>query len=71
MKILSIEHVQIAMPAGEEEQARKFYINLLGFSETPKPPELAKRFGIDITKRKFWDDSLAIIGKRIDRYIEL
>jgi catechol 2,3-dioxygenase-like lactoylglutathione lyase family enzyme len=45
MKILSIEHVQIAMPAGEEEQARKFYINLLGFSETPKPPELAKRGG--------------------------
>jgi catechol 2,3-dioxygenase-like lactoylglutathione lyase family enzyme len=45
MKILSIDHVQIAMPAGEEEQAREFYINLLGFSETPKPPELAKRGG--------------------------
>ena len=34
-------------------------------------PTLPKRFGIDITKRKFWDDSLAIIGKRIDRYCEL
>jgi len=45
MKILSIDHVQIAMPAGEEEQAREFYINLLGFSETPKPPELANRGG--------------------------
>ena len=45
MKILSIDHVQIAMPAGEEEKARKFYINLLGFSETPKPLELAKRGG--------------------------
>ena len=45
MKILSIDHVQIAMPAGEEDQAREFYINLLGFSETPKPPELAKRGG--------------------------
>ena len=33
------------MPAGEEDQAREFYINLLGFSETPKPPELAKRGG--------------------------
>ena len=32
---------------------------------------LAQRFGIDITKRKFWDDSLAIIGKRVDRYCEL
>lgn len=45
MTILSINHVQVAMPAGEEEKAREFYINLLGFSEIQKPPELAKRGG--------------------------
>jgi catechol 2,3-dioxygenase-like lactoylglutathione lyase family enzyme len=45
MKILSIDHVQIAMPAGEEERARAFYVELLGFTEIPKPPELAKRGG--------------------------
>jgi catechol 2,3-dioxygenase-like lactoylglutathione lyase family enzyme len=45
MKILAIDHVQIAMPAGAEEKAREFYINLLGFSEIQKPPELAKRGG--------------------------
>jgi len=45
MKILSIDHVQIAMPAGEEEKAREFYIGLLGFAEIQKPPELAKRGG--------------------------
>lgn len=45
MKILSIDHVQIAMPAGEEEKARAFYVNLLRFSEIPKPPELVKRGG--------------------------
>jgi catechol 2,3-dioxygenase-like lactoylglutathione lyase family enzyme len=45
MKILSIEHVQIAMPAGEEEKARAFYVALLGFTEIPKPPDLAKRGG--------------------------
>ena len=45
MKILSIDHVQIAMPAGEEEKARGFYVELLGFTEIPKPPELAKRGG--------------------------
>ena len=33
------------MPAGEEEKARAFYVGLLGFSELPKPPELAKRGG--------------------------
>ena len=43
--ILSIDHVQIAMPAGGEEKARAFYIKLLGFTEISKPPELAKRGG--------------------------
>jgi catechol 2,3-dioxygenase-like lactoylglutathione lyase family enzyme len=45
MKILSIDHIQLAMPGGEEDRARAFYIKLLGFSEIPKPPELAKRGG--------------------------
>ncbi len=45
MKILSIDHVQIAMPPGQEEKARAFYIDLLGFTEISKPPELAKRGG--------------------------
>jgi|SRR5687768_9933747 len=43
--VLSIHHVQIAMPAGGEEQARAFYVDLLGFNEIPKPPDLAKRGG--------------------------
>jgi pepF/M3 family oligoendopeptidase len=47
------------------------YKNLLASTGEEKASVLAKRFGIDITKRKFWDDSLAIIGKRIDRYCEL
>ena len=45
MKILSIDHVQIAMPAGEEDEACLFYVGQLGFTEIPKPPELAKRGG--------------------------
>jgi catechol 2,3-dioxygenase-like lactoylglutathione lyase family enzyme len=45
MKILSIDHVQLAMPTGGEDKARGFYIGLLGFSEIRKPPELAKRGG--------------------------
>lgn len=45
MKILSIDHVQIAIPEGEEEKARSFYIGILGFTEISKPPELAKRGG--------------------------
>ena len=47
------------------------YKNLLASTGEETAAKLAKRFGIDITKRKFWDDSLAIIGQRIDRYCEL
>ena len=45
MTILSIDHVQIAMPSGEEGKARAFYIGILGFVEIQKPAELAKRGG--------------------------
>lgn len=45
MTILSIDHIQIAMPPGEEDRARLFYIDILGFTEIPKPAELAKRGG--------------------------
>ncbi len=45
MPILAIEHVQLAMPAGREDDARAFYSGLLGIPEVPKPPELAKRGG--------------------------
>jgi catechol 2,3-dioxygenase-like lactoylglutathione lyase family enzyme len=45
MPILSIEHVQLAMPPGGEQRARQFYEGLLGIPEIPKPPELAKRGG--------------------------
>lgn len=45
MKILAIDHVQLAMPFGEESKAREFFINMLGFHEIPKPAELATRGG--------------------------
>jgi catechol 2,3-dioxygenase-like lactoylglutathione lyase family enzyme len=45
VKILSLDHVQLSIPPGGEEQARAFYVGLLGFTEIPKPPELAGRGG--------------------------
>jgi len=41
----AIDHVQLAMPPGEEEKARAFYGGLLGMKELAKPTELAKRGG--------------------------
>ena len=43
---LAIDHVQLAMPAGGEDAARKFYGGVLGMNEIPKPVELAKRGGV-------------------------
>ncbi len=45
MSIEAIDHIQLAMPEGREDEARVFYGGLLGLSEIPKPPELAKRGG--------------------------
>jgi catechol 2,3-dioxygenase-like lactoylglutathione lyase family enzyme len=41
----AIDHVQLAMPAGREQDARDFYSGLLGIPERPKPPHLAARGG--------------------------
>lgn len=45
MTILALEHVQLAMPAGGEDLARKFYAGLLGMDERAKPAALAVRGG--------------------------
>ena len=45
MTIVGIDHVQLAMPPGREEEARAFYSLLLGLLEVPKPEALAKRGG--------------------------
>jgi catechol 2,3-dioxygenase-like lactoylglutathione lyase family enzyme len=45
MTIVGIDHVQLAMPAGREDEARAFYSVLLGLPEVPKPEDLAKRGG--------------------------
>ena len=44
--IRSIDHVQMAMPPGEEDRARGFFVDLLGFAELPKPAGLDKRGGV-------------------------
>ncbi len=47
------------------------YKSLLASTGEAPAADLAARFGIDIRSRKFWEDSLGVIGKRIDRYCEL
>ena len=47
------------------------YKNLLAFTGEGTAADLAMRFGIDIRSRAFWEGSLQVIGKRIDRYVRL
>jgi oligoendopeptidase F len=47
------------------------YKNLLASTGEATAADLAARFGIDIRKKKFWADSIAIIARNVDRYCEL
>ncbi len=46
------------------------YKELLRSTGEGKAADLAARFGIDIRSRDFWDASLAILSKQVDRYCE-
>ena len=45
-RVDGLHHVQLAMPAGGEAQARQFYGVLLGLTEIAKPARLAARGGV-------------------------
>jgi catechol 2,3-dioxygenase-like lactoylglutathione lyase family enzyme len=45
MTVRAIEHVQLAMPEGQEHAAISFYEGLLGLSNVAKPAHLAVRGG--------------------------
>jgi catechol 2,3-dioxygenase-like lactoylglutathione lyase family enzyme len=46
MRIVRLDHVQLAMPSGGEETARAFYNQVLGLDELEKPLQLASRGGL-------------------------
>ncbi|HEV7193779.1 MAG TPA: VOC family protein [Jatrophihabitantaceae bacterium] len=45
MAFTRLHHTQLAMPAGEEDAARDFFVGVLGMAEIQKPPDLAARGG--------------------------
>jgi catechol 2,3-dioxygenase-like lactoylglutathione lyase family enzyme len=44
--IVGLDHVQLAIPRGEEATARSFYAGVLGLTQLAKPPNLAARGGL-------------------------
>ncbi|EPZ52643.1 MULTISPECIES: VOC family protein [Alicyclobacillus] len=45
-KFSGIDHVQLAAPEGCEAEERRFFVDLLGWEEIPKPEPLRKRGGV-------------------------
>jgi catechol 2,3-dioxygenase-like lactoylglutathione lyase family enzyme len=45
VRLLHLDHVQLAMPAGREAEAVAFYEGVLGIPHVPKPDHLAARGG--------------------------
>jgi hypothetical protein len=43
--VLGLDHLQIAIPSGGEDAARRFWRDTLGLTEETKPPKLAARGG--------------------------
>jgi catechol 2,3-dioxygenase-like lactoylglutathione lyase family enzyme len=43
---LTLDHIQLAIPAGEEDAARAFFISVLGMTEDEKPEPLRARGGV-------------------------
>ena len=43
---LDLHHVQLAMPPDTEDEARSFYVDVLGMSEVEKPSVLEARVGL-------------------------
>lgn len=41
-----LDHIQICIPPGKEDEARKFYTDILGLKEITKPVELLKNGGL-------------------------
>lgn len=46
IKIKRLDHIQICIPTGKENEARDFYTNIIGLKEIPKPLELIPNGGL-------------------------
>jgi catechol 2,3-dioxygenase-like lactoylglutathione lyase family enzyme len=45
LRVIRLDHVQITIPKGQEEEARRFYCGVLGMREMAKPEALRARGG--------------------------
>src|SRR5688572_29557745 len=46
IKLKRLDHLQICIPVGKENEARRFYTDIIGLVEIPKPKELIPNGGL-------------------------
>jgi catechol 2,3-dioxygenase-like lactoylglutathione lyase family enzyme len=46
IKFKRLDHIQICIPTGKENEARRFYTDIIGLTEIPKPKELIPNGGL-------------------------
>lgn len=46
IKFKRLDHVQICIPKGQEDEARHFYSDIIGLTEIPKPEQLIPNGGL-------------------------
>lgn len=46
INFIKLDHIQICIPPGKEEEARKFYTDILGLNEIQKPAALIPNGGL-------------------------
>jgi len=65
MRVLGLDHVQLAMPTGSEGRARGFYGDVLGMKEIPKPeaPGRTRRLLVPRELHRYTSASRRIFGR--------
>ena len=46
IKFIRLDHIQICIPSGKENEARQFYTEVIRLAEIPKPQELIPNGGL-------------------------
>ncbi|MEO5943561.1 MAG: VOC family protein [Ferruginibacter sp.] len=46
IKFKRLDHIQVCIPTGKENEARKFYTDIIGLTEIPKPLDLIANGGL-------------------------
>lgn len=59
--MLSLHHVQLAVPSGREDDARAFFVGVLGMTELAKPPGRGRQLS---GHRRFYLDDC--FGNRLE-----